>query len=102
MAYRMKIKGKTQEDLILVGSLKRGGRITTLDRHYNWQMSLAILNEDGEIMRLQRKIGTRDDITLCGRVKAPQRKATMADGIEVLCGTLDAWCGDLPDVPVIT
>ena len=102
MAYQIRLKGKQQEDLILVGSLKRGGIITTPERHRDVLLGLAYLNEDGEIMRLHEQIGTRADITITGRVKAPQRRQTYADNLCGLATWLDAACGDLPaDIPEI-
>ena len=94
MAYRIRIKGKAQDNLILVGSLKRGGIITTPERHRDRLLGLAYLNEDGEIMRLQKQIGTRSDITITERVKAPQRRATYSYGLKGISTWLDASCGD--------
>ena len=98
MAYRIRLKGKTQEDLILVGSLKRGGLITTLARHQDRQLCLAILNPDGSIVRLKKQIGTRDDIGLGERLRAPQRKA---EPFEEICERLDIMADGPPPIPEI-
>jgi len=98
VAYRIKVKGKTQNDLILVGSLKRGGLITTLARHQDRQFCLAILNPDGCIVRLKKQIGARNDIGLGERIRAPQRKA---EPFEDVCKYLDLAADGPPPIPEI-
>ena len=98
MAYRIRLKGKTQDDLILVGSLKRSGLITTLDRHRERQLSLAVLNPDGTIFRLRNQIGTRDDVVLGERIRAPQPKA---NPFEEMCDYLDIMADGPPPIPEI-
>lgn len=99
MAYRIRLKGKQQEDLILAGSLKRGGLITTLERHRDRLLSLAILNPDGTIFRLREQIGARSDVTLGKRIRAPQRKAKP---FEEMCDYLDVMADGPPPIPEIT
>ena len=96
MAYRMHLKSSRRSDLILVGSLKRGGLITTLDRHYDHQLALAVLNPDGMVNRLRKQIGTREDIELGVRVRAPQRKP---EPFREFCALLDVMVGDVPPIP---
>ena len=98
MAYRIRLKGKTQNDLILVGSLKKGGLITTLDRHRERQLALAMLNPDGTIFRLRNQIGTRDDVVLGERIRAPQRKAK---AFEEMLDYLDIMADGPPPIPEI-
>jgi len=96
MAYRIRVKSSSRDDLILVGSLKEGGAITTLDRHRDRQLSLAVLNPDGTVFRLRKQIGTRQDIELGARIHAPRRKPEPFEG---LCNGLDAMAGDVPPIP---
>lgn len=98
MAYRIRLEHKTQDDLILVGSLKRGGLITTLERHRDRQLALAVLNPDGSIFRLGKRIGSRDEITLGERIRAPQRKA---EPFEAMCDYLDVVADGPPPIPEI-
>ncbi len=97
MAYTIRLKDKKQRNLILVGSLRKGGLITTAQRHWDRLLALAYLTGDGKIVRLQKQIGTRNDIMITRRVKVPQRRATLADGVCEAMVSLDAMCGDLPD-----
>jgi len=98
VAYKIRLKGKTQTDLILVGSLKGGGSITTLERHQDRRLALAVLNPDGSIFRLKRQIGTRADVVLGERIRAPQRKREPFEG---LCGFLDVAAYGPPPIPEI-
>jgi len=76
-------------DYVLVGDLETGGAISTVEQLENFECSFAHLKSNGDIMRFQTKIGTRDDIELVGedveiKIKADAEKVleSMFDPLE--------------------
>jgi len=54
-------------DYLLIGDLKNGGAIATEEQYRNFDCSFAHLNKNGNIIRFEEIIGTREDIELPGK-----------------------------------
>ncbi len=50
--------------IIVAGDLETGGPIATEEQYENFECSFAHLFPNGDVLRFQEKIGTRDDILL--------------------------------------
>lgn len=64
-------------EFLLIGDLKIGGAIATIDQYEGGKCSFAHLMPSGNVMRFREVIGNRSDIEVIGELQAEIRSSPL-------------------------